>query len=686
MNFARSRAARALLPLAAITLALAPPAAAQKHAMTVADLPLLKPVAAAQISPNGRSVAYLVVTNDYTTGTETPEVVIADLSTGRERRFAGGGPRWSPDGRTLAYRGGSGEQAGIWLYDVAGGTSRFLARIQATDAFLGHRAVKGFEWSPDGTRIAFASADPAGPAPASDVRAYDRLLWKTRTSFSDNRLTHLYVVDVAGGAPRQVTRGRYDEHSLAWSPDGAKLAFISNRSANPDANYSDDVWTVELATGRETQVTRTPGPEFSPAWSPDGRSIAFLGNTRPVDTRDSSPEETQGWITPATGGAARRLVPGGELRTGELVWDPAGREVLLVANEAGRSTVQAVDVASGRVRTVLRGEFQARGVSVDRAGRIAFLRTTVDTPPEVWTAGRDGAGARQVSHASDALRDRVALVGADSFWVRSPDGTMVEGWLMKPAGWQAGRKYPVVLSIHGGPHGAYGYGLNVPHQVLSGAGYAVLYLNPRGSSGYGQRFADGTLNNWGGGDYADLMAGVDAALAANPWLDGGRMGVYGVSYGGYMTNWIVARSRRFRAAAPVASVSDLVSFYGTSLYSDLVETEFNGAPWDNYPLLWQWSPLAHVKGATTPTLLLHGIDDHDVPITQAEEMYMALARQGVPAQIVRYPGEGHGIARPLHVVDYWTRILGWFDHYVKGDGAAAASASTSTATSPTLGN
>ena len=675
MNAARSRASRALLPLAALSLALGSPAAAQKHAMTLADLPLLKPVASPQLSPDGRSVAYVVVTNDFTTGAEAPELVIADLATGRATRTLAGAtaPRWSPDGKTLAYRGGRGEQAGIWLYDPARDSSRFLARVQSTDAFLGHRAVKGFEWSPDGTRIAFASADPPGPEPATDVRAYDRILWKTRTSFSDNRLTHLYVVDVAGGAPRQVTRGTHDEHSLAWSPDGARLAFVSNRSQNPDANYSDDVWTVELATGRETQVTRTPGPEFVPAWSPDGRSIAFLGNTRPVDTRDSSPEETQAWIAPATGGPARRIVPGGELRTGELLWDPAGREVLLVANDGGRSVVDAVDVATGRVRPVLRGEFQARAVSADRVGRIAFLRTAVDAPAEVWAAARDGSGARQVSHASDALAGRVALMGADSFWVRAPDGTRVEGWLMKPAGWQPGRKYPVVLSIHGGPHGAYGYAFATGHQLLAGAGYAVLYLNPRGSSGYGQRFADGTLNNWGGGDYADLMAGVDAALAANPWLDGARMGVTGGSYGGYMTNWIVARTRRFRAAVPVASVSDLVSFYGTSLYSDLVETEFNGAPWDNYPLLWQWSPLAHVKDATTPTLFIHGTDDHDVPIGQAEEMYMALAKQGVPAQLVRYPGEGHGIAHPLHVADEWTRILAWFGRYVNGDASPATS-------------
>jgi len=513
MNRISTRGTRALLSLACALAALAPAAApAQRHAMTPADLPLLKGVADPQLSPDGRTLAYVMVTTDYAADRSSPAIMLADMAGGAPRKLAdGASPRWSPDGRTIAFRGGSGERGGIWLIGTSDGdTARFLARVLATDHFLGHRAVKGFAWSPDGTRIAFASADPAGPAPTSDVRAYDRILYKTRTAFSDNRLTHLYVVDAAGGAPRQVTRGRYDEHSLAWSPDGTKLAFISNRSANPDANYSDDVWTVDLASGAESQVTRTPGPEFIPAWSPDGRSIAFLGNTRPVDTRDSSPEETGAWIAPAAGGVARPLVPGAELRTGELVWDPAGREVLLVANDPGRSIIRAVDAATGRVRTVVHGDFQARSVSVDRAGRIAFTRMGVDAPVEAWVAGRDGAGARQVTRENTAFLAAVAPAVADSFQVRATDGTMVEGWLMKPAGWQAGRKYPVILSIHGGPHGMYGWGFAMPHQLLSGAEYAVLYLNPRGSSGYGQRFADGTLNNWGGGDYGPPTRGSTA--------------------------------------------------------------------------------------------------------------------------------------------------------------------------------
>jgi dipeptidyl aminopeptidase/acylaminoacyl peptidase len=222
-----------------------------------------------------------------------------------------------------------------------------------------------------------------------------------------------------------------------------------------------------------------------------------------------------------------------------------------------------------------------------------------------------------------------------------------------------------VLYIHGGPHGMYGYALNDRFQLMAAHGYAVVFINPRGSAGYGQTFSDGSVLNWGGGDYKDLMAGLDYALARNAWMDSERLGVIGGSYGGFMTNWIVTQTHRFKAAVSIASVSDLISFYGTSLYSDLIEAEFNGMPWDNWAMLWQWSPISHVKGVTTPTLLLHGEVDHDVPITQAEEMFVALRKQGVPATLVRYPGEGHGFRTPQHIRDEQRRTVEWFAQYLQ---------------------
>jgi dipeptidyl aminopeptidase/acylaminoacyl peptidase len=269
--------------------------------------------------------------------------------------------------------------------------------------------------------------------------------------------------------------------------------------------------------------------------------------------------------------------------------------------------------------------------------------------------------ARLTSHNSGFTR----LVRPDELKLKSFDGTPIQGWLIKPINLRDDRKYPLILSIHGGPHGMYGWAFNPTFQVYAAKGYAVLYLNPRGSSGYGQRFSDGTLNEWGGGDYRDLMAGVDEALRKYSWIDGDRIGVTGGSYGGFMTNWIITQTMRFKAAVAVASLSNLISFYSTSLYQDLIHAEFGGVPWDNYDLLWQWSPLRYVKQVQTPTMFIHGEQDNDVHITQAEEMYMALKRRGVETVLVRYPREGHGLREPKHRVDALERTLAWFDRFLK---------------------
>jgi dipeptidyl aminopeptidase/acylaminoacyl peptidase len=286
-------------------------------------------------------------------------------------------------------------------------------------------------------------------------------------------------------------------------------------------------------------------------------------------------------------------------------------------------------------------------------------------PGELFFTLGLGGPTRRVSAHNDILMRDTTLVEPEEIRFKSFDGATIQGWLMKPVGFRENQRYPLILSIHGGPHGMYGYSFNPTFQAYAARGYAVLYLNPRGSSGYGQRFSDGTLREWGGGDYRDLMLGVDEALRTHAWIDADRLGVTGGSYGGFMTNWIITQTPRFRAAVAVASVSNLVSFYATSLYQDLIHAEFGGFPWDDYDLLWRWSPLRYVKQAQTPTLFIHGEQDNDVHITQAEEMYMALRRRGVETVMVRYPREGHGLREADHRVDALERTLAWFDKYLK---------------------
>ena len=307
-----------------------------------------------------------------------------------------------------------------------------------------------------------------------------------------------------------------------------------------------------------------------------------------------------------------------------------------------------MSLSDDKIQPLIGGRFQARSFTFDANGTtMAFLRTDDAHPAEVFVSTADGKNARQISNDNKAFLAGVSLPNVEEFWFDSFDGTRVQGWVMKPVGAEPGKQYPSILNIHGGPHStAFGFTWIELHQLAAGAGYGVVFINPRGSVGYGQAFSDGSVLNWGGGDYKDLMLGLDAAIKANPWIDTTRLGVTGGSYGGFMTNWAITQTHRFKAAVASASLSNLISFYGTSLYTDLIESEFNMMPWDNYPLLWQWSPLAHVKHATTPTLFIHGEADNDVPITQAEEMYTALRKLGVAATLARYPGEGHGFHRP----------------------------------------
>ena len=438
----------------------------------------------------------------------------------------------------------------------------------------------------------------------------------------------------SGGAPKILTPGLTDEHSLAWSPDGRRIAFISNHSTDPDGNYNNHVFVAEVPSGVTTQLTRTTGTEFRPAFSPDGNWIAYLGWSREQNTRDSPAEDTQLWIVPSIGGSPRKLSTSLDRRITEIAWNPDGHSIYCLAGDRGTVEIFRISTDRGLVENITSGNNTVRSFSFDsRGARMAWVQTEITQPPEVFIGNADGRGARILTHENQPFTHAAVAQNAEPFWFDSFDGTRVQGWAMKPLGAgvaQNNQKYPAVLEVHGGPHGMFGFAYSERFQLLAAQGYGVVYINPRGSAGYGQKFSDGSLMNWGGGDYKDLMAGLDYAIAHNSWIDRDKLAVIGGSYGGFMANWIVTQTHRFRAAVSIAGVSDLISFYGTSLYPDLIESEFHGVPWNNWELLWQWSPLNHVKDASTPLLLLHGELDNDVPVTQAEEMYASLRRMGVP--------------------------------------------------------
>lgn len=619
--------------------------------------------------------------------------------------------RWSPDSNTIAFLSNHEELNGLWIVKLERREPRFVAAIQSTNFFITY-AGESFSWAPDSRRIAYISATPesvetSGPSRrADDPRVIDRIQYKSRTALSDNRRTHIWITDVERPDPRQLTSGQFYDHAVTFSARGDEVAFLSNHESDPDSNNNSDIFAVDMG-GQIRQITQTKGCEYDPVWSPDGKWIAYTATKREVTTIDSVAEDAHVWVTAATGGSGRELTDEQDRRVRDPRWSPDSRAVYFLAGDKGYSTIFRAGIDGGKVSRfslfVLDGElggifdiqdsrfrldngsiaslaqpFQITGFSFSSRSQtvvrgngaesptpFVFTQGTPLRPAEVWFALGSTVPLRRVSGHNDVFARSMRLTLPEEVNFKSFDGTEIQAWLMKPLGFRDDRKYPLILSIHGGPHGMFGWSFNPAFQVYAARGYGVLFLNPRGSSGYGQKFSDGTLNEWGGGDFKDLMLGVDDVLRRNSWIDANRLGVTGGSYGGFMTNWVITQTPRFKAAVAAASVSNLISFYSTSLYQDLIHAEFGGFPWDNYDLLWQWSPLRYVRQVQTPTLFIHGENDNDVHITQAEEMYMALKRRGVDSVFVRYPREGHGLREPKHRIDALERTVAWFDRYLK---------------------
>lgn len=707
-----------MIAMASLSAALAQPR--RPASMAPGDILRVANVGDPQISPNGQWVVYTVSTvagNETMStlwlmraGTAVADLVVTNSPRGSQRVITpawsnatpsaspllpagwnASNPRWSPDNSKIAFLGTHEDQAGLWVVSLEKREPRFVAAVQNTNFFITY-AAESVAWAPDSKRLAYISAteETSDSASSEDPRVIDRIQYKSRTSFSDNRRTHVWITAIDRPEPRQLTSGNFYDHAITFSPNGDEIAFLSNHEPDPDANNNSDIFAVDLH-GETRQITSTKGCEYDPAWSPDGTWIAYTATKRDVTTIDSVAEDTHVWVTAASGRERRELTAEQDRRARSPRWSPDGRTVLFLANDRGSTLLYSVGISNNRVDEVLQPAgmpthsadqrpsiipypYQVGSFSSSSSRSAPAVALTVSgsvQPSEVWVTAlapilpHRYIQARRVSAHNEWLSKSFSLVTPEEIYATSFDSMQIQGWLLKPAGWRADRRYPLILSIHGGPHGMYGWGFNPTFQVYAARGYAVLYLNPRGSSGYGQKFSDGTLSEWGGGDYRDLMAGVDEALRKYSWIDSERMGVTGGSYGGFMTNWIITQTPRFRAAVSSASVSNLISFYSTSLYQDLIHAEFGGFPWDNYELLWQWSPLRYVRQAQTPTMFIHGEQDNDVHITQAEEMYTTLKRRGVESILVRYPREGHGLGEPRHRVDALERTLGWFDRFLK---------------------
>ncbi len=645
--------------------------------MTPQDIARIVWVSDPQISPDGQRVAFVVTTLSEERDEYLSNIWMVDAAGREPRRFTSGPkrdkePRWSPDGGRLAFvseREGK-KKAQLYVMPVRGGEPSRL-----TDEKNG---VSDPVWSPDGTRLAFVARVGGWQEPDSEeekqksrpARVITTLKYKFNgEGFIYDRRPHVFVVSAAGGSARQITDGDFADADPAWSPDGRLIAFSSARHPDRDLDDGVDVWVVAADGGEPHRVTDTVGPAGLPAFSPDGRAIAYLGRR----ARNQYGRNIRVFTVAAAGGAPACLTPDLDRSCAPLgvrpLWSADGVSITFAAEDRGDLGIYRVAAAGGAPPArVVGGKRVVTGFSLSGDGRIAFAATDPVTPAEVFLAGADGSGERSLTDLNRGWRAEVALSRPERFQVERA-GFAIDVWVMKPHGFRPDVKWPALLNIHGGPHAQYGHGFFDEFQVYAAAGYVVIYANPRGSQGYGEAFTRAVVGDWGGGDFADVMAGLDDALRRHSFIDPGRLGVMGGSYGGFLTSWIVGHDHRFKAACSERAVNDQYGMFGNSDIGHLFnEIELGGiTPWQNLAEYVARSPLTYAKDMTTPLLIVHSEDDLRCPIEQAEQLFVALKKLGKDVVFVRFPDENHELTRsgkPRHRLERFRIILDWFARHL----------------------
>ncbi|HBY60564.1 MAG TPA: hypothetical protein DEH78_12135, partial [Solibacterales bacterium] len=482
---------------------------------------------------------------------------------------------------------------------------------------------------------------------------------------------HLFLVEVATGAIRQLTDGNHYEHSVDWSPKGNEILFASNREPNEDQFFNYDLFTVNAATGAIRRLTATENIEYRPRFSPDARSIVYQGCKRGLTDLETTMEDTHVWMMDSGGGNRREWVSI-DNRQGTPYWSPEGRHVYFSVQERGSVSLYRKAFPDGAPERLIAQPGTVGAISPGPGGEVAYTFTAPGRPAELYLRSAAGEVRRLTDLNADWLRGRdVAPVEAFTF-VSNDNKWEVEAFLTRPAGLAPDSSHPLIVVIHGGPHGQQGPAFNFKNQVYAGRGWATLMVNYRGSTGYGQAFADGVFGDQNGNEAQDVLYGVGAAMRRNLWIDRDRIGVEGVSYGGQLSAWLITQTRLFKSSIPTAAIINLVSYNYTTYYNQYEQMTFGIFPHQGNLMdtLWERSALKHVAKAATPTLLVHGENDNDVPISEAEQFYIALKDVGVETVFVRYPREAHGIRETKHVIDWIERSMRWHEAHFRLPGGA----------------
>lgn len=650
-----------------------------QRAMTPQDITRIQWLSDPHLAPDGRQVAFVVTTLSEERDAYLSRIWVVGTEGGAPRCFTTGAqrdvaPRWSPDGRQLAFvaEREPKKKGQLYVMPADGGEPVCLTDLR--------HGVSHPVWSPDSTRLAFVSQvggwqepeDEAARQLSKPARVIQSLKYKFNgEGFTYDHRSHLFVVSAAGGAPWQLTDGDYVDADPTWSPDGQWLAFTSARHEERDYDHAADVWLVPAAGGEPRRLTDTAGPVSMPAFAPDGRTIAFLGHRYPQDAG----RNLRVFTVPTTGGTPVCL-------TAELDrtctpfftsiaphWSADSVWITFAVEDQGNVPVYRVRATGGAApERIITGARQVTGLSLaPQQALLAFTATDPVAPAEVFVCQSDGRQEVQLTTLNQAWRAAVSLSYPERLrYERS--GMALDCWVMKPYSYVPGQRYPALLNIHGGPHSQYGHQFFDEFQVYAGAGYAVIYTNPRGSQGYGEVFTRAVHGDWGGGDYADVMAGLDEALRQCAWIDPERLGILGGSYGGFLTSWAVGHTQRFKAACSERAVNNVYTLFGTSdIGASFLEAQSGYLPWENRQWYLEHSPLTYAHQINTPLLIMHAEEDLRCLMEQAEQLFVALKKQRKEVLFVRFPDENHDMSRtgkPRHRLERFRFILEWFAKYL----------------------
>jgi dipeptidyl aminopeptidase/acylaminoacyl peptidase len=689
----------------ALTIALcAITTAQQRRPITFDDLISIKRIGDAQISPDGKQIAYVVAVADKEQNRARRSIWVVSTTGGESRQLITSEknddtPRWSRDGRSIAF-----------LSNRAGAPQVFVAAADGSNARQVTKSPEGVAeliWSPDGKFLAFASdvypdcgspactADRAAAAEKSKVKAVvtDRLLFRHWDSFKQGKRSHLFVVPVDGGEPRDLTPGDFDAPPFSlgdptafdFSPDGQEIAFSRNTDRVEAISTNNDIFIVPVTGGEPKRITGgNPGSDTTPRYSPDGRWIAYRSQAR----QGFESDRFRLMVFDRKTAAVRELSTDFDRWVGEIVWAPDSQSIFVGAEDRGRELVALASI-NGGVKPLIE-KTGSNGLSVSADGKtLAFTRSSLTMPAEVFKANADGTDPAQLTRTNAQLLSGLDLSAVEDFEydgakmpvtrkigrlkVQSDLGlgkpSRIHGFILKPPQFSPTRKYPMVLLIHGGPQGAWldAWGYRWNPQMWAARGYVTVLINPHGSTGYGQAFTEQISSDWGGAVYEDLMKGVDYVIKQG-YVDPERLGAAGGSYGGYMVNWILGHTDRFKALVSHAGVYNLVSMYGATEELWFPEWEFRGVPWDRPELYEKWSPHLFAKNFKTPTLVVHGELDYRVPIGEGLQLFTTLQRRGVPSKLLYFPDEGHWISKPQNSELWYKTVLDWFDQWLKPSG------------------